>query len=302
MGGHCGQRPCLLQPMPNGPVRRGAFIPPEPWLCPALALKATPTPPHPTPPTNKPLCPHTHAPSATHTVGFSGSNPAASRASAQEGSLRSAATAAQEPQRSGKRVLSMLQARKEGRRQGQAGGVDVGGGRVQSRCTGGEPRPRAGRPMPARLAQRAPTCRPGCACPGCPRPAGAAPAPEVAGQAGGGAGAGGRAGLAVLAQRRRHLGCQLAKQPPLGLHNIPLVHLKPPQVWKWGTRGRAEEGWAGRAWEGGGRGEALGVQEAGTCAPGFHASWDSNPWDAGRQAPGKGVTSRRHGHRQKAAS
>lgn len=49
------------------------------------------------------------SPSATHTVDLAGSHPAAFSASTQDASLRSQATAAQEPQRSGNCVLSMLQ-------------------------------------------------------------------------------------------------------------------------------------------------------------------------------------------------
>jgi hypothetical protein len=45
-----------------------------------------------------------NVPSATHTVGLLGSKPAASSASAQEGSWRSQGTAVQEAQRSGKRT------------------------------------------------------------------------------------------------------------------------------------------------------------------------------------------------------
>lgn len=73
------------------------------------------------PPTHPIGLPCEHAPSATQTVGLSGSKPAASRASTQEGLLRSAGTAAQEPQRRGNRVLSMLRAGGVGRPKGQGG-------------------------------------------------------------------------------------------------------------------------------------------------------------------------------------
>ncbi len=203
------------------------------------------------------LCDHKLAhcsPSATHTVGFAGSQPASFSASTQEASLRSQGTAAQEPQRSGNCVLSMLL--QEGRgdavisAQREPPFVDAAAGRQRACCVfsasgiapclwqwhGREPsaellcavgRARGSGHMASARSTRPTHLR-----------AGRHPSPEVAAQpalhrrprhsgqivqiAG--------AALAVGAWHQRHLGQQLAQQLLLGGCHIGLIQLEPAQV------------------------------------------------------------------------
>lgn len=184
------------------------------------------------------------SPSATHTVGREGSKPAASRASAQEGSERSAATAAQWPQRSGWSTLSMLlkggkaieRGRDEGGRRLAGGGGSMRGvqrGSMPQPCCPLSSSPEVARQAAGRRAGRLLLLGRHLRAHGSRGEERGAQRGLVNGWAQGLTGA--PVGLQTIAaigasNSPAHLGGQLLENGLLGGHHVGTVHLKPAQV------------------------------------------------------------------------